>query len=77
MQNIIALTLMMCTQCLHMTLSAALQKSYGRPHSFQILSAFLHDFYVSHWPADVMWWQAKAIDFIHLYFTYDHRSKVS
>ena len=38
---------------------------------------FLYDFCVSHWPANIMWWWAKAINLIHLYFTYDHRSKVS
>ena len=34
-------------------MSAALQKSYGWQHSFQILSIFLYDICVSHQPADL------------------------
>ena len=33
-------------------MSAAPQKSYGQQHSFQILSVFLYDICVSHWPAE-------------------------
>ena len=52
-------------------------KVYGQLHYFQILSTFSYDFGVSHWPADPAWWQAKAINFLSLYSTFDHRSKVS
>ena len=34
-------------------MSAALQKSYGQQHSFQILSIFSYDICVSHQPADL------------------------
>ena len=44
---------MMCIQSLCMTLPAALQKLYGQLHSFQILSIFLYNFRVNHWPADL------------------------
>ena len=34
-------------------MSATPQKSYGQQHSFQILSMFLYDICVSHWPASL------------------------
>ena len=40
------------------------QKLYGQQHSFQVLSTFLYDIYVGHWPANTIWQQAKASDFI-------------
>ena len=43
---------------------AALQKLYGWQHSFQILSIFSYDICVSCQPADIMWWWAKAINFL-------------
>ena len=43
---------------------ASPQKLYGQQCSFQILSTFLYDIYVSHWPANTIWQQAKASDFI-------------
>ena len=33
-------------------MSATPQKSFGQQHSFQILSIFLYDICVGHWPAD-------------------------
>ena len=33
---------------------AGLKKLYGRLHYFQILSTFLYDFCVGHWPADLL-----------------------
>ena len=45
---------------------AALQKSYGQQCYFQILSTF-HMTFVGHWPANSVWWQAKASDFMDRY----------
>ena len=40
--------------------SAALQRLYGQQHSFQILSTFLYDIYVSCQLANTVWQWAKA-----------------
>ena len=48
-------------------MSATPQKLYSQQCSFQILSTFLYDIYVGHWPADTVWWQAKVSAYINNY----------